>query len=71
MGSIVDDIHKRQESVTVCSATGEKGEDEREGKDDEEVEEQDEAEGNGQIDVGNADASHGLSGIDVITTFGT
>lgn len=46
------------------------GEVDREGKDEEEDEEQ-VLDGSGRIDVGNAVDSHGLSGIDVITTLGT
>ena len=48
----------------------ENGEVEREGKDEEEDEEQ-VVDGSGRIDVGNAVDSHGLSGMDVITTLGT
>ena len=48
------------------------GELEREGKDEDEDEEQVLLDRSGWIiDVGNAVDSHGLSGIDVITTFGT
>jgi hypothetical protein len=58
----------------------ENGEAEREGGDEEEDEEQEEemvvvvvvvVDGSGRIDVGNAVDSHGLSGIDVMTTLGT
>lgn len=50
----------------------ENGEVEREGKDEEEVEEQQVLDGgSGRMDVGNEVDSHGLSGIDVITTLGT
>ena len=48
----------------------ENGEVEREGEEEEEDEEQ-LLDGSGRIDVGNAFDSHGLSGIDVITTLGT
>jgi hypothetical protein len=78
IGSIVDDIHSRCEfavnSCSCCSTTDidESGEFEREGKDeDEDDEEQVLLDGSGWIDVGNAFDSHGLSGIDVITTLGT
>lgn len=67
---MVDDIHKRYESVAVSPDITENGEDDREG--DEEEEEPQEILGEiGRIHVGSADASHGLSGIDVMTTFGT
>lgn len=51
----------------------EKGEDEREVKDEDEVDEPEEGtvDESGRMDIGNADANHGLSGIDVMTTFGT
>ena len=74
IGSIVDDIHRRYEFVAnSCSDSDieEKGEVEREGKDEDEDEEQVLLDGSGWIDVGSAVDSHGLSGIDVITTLGT
>jgi len=60
-------------SRSCSSEIDEDGEDKREGKDDEEDEEEEEevTGQNGRMDVGSADASHGLSGMDVMTTFGT
>lgn len=50
----------------------ENGDVEQEGEEDEEEEEEEMVvDRSGRIDVGNAVDSHGLSGIDVITTLGT